>query len=174
MDMVDDSYGVIGALTEDIFIRYIEFDRSSLGMSLADFFQDLIEWLIWEDYGFTYEEKPAFFGGLAPSEVILVDEILEEQWHELGHFELVYQAEEALTMIGMLCTEQHLFERFVDLARAMGTRGWKRITTMSEMAEKLGRYDLARAVYEAAMGPGMHERFLSEKYAELLGRLAAT
>ena len=60
MDMVDDSYGVIGALTGDIFIRYIEFDRSSLGMPLADFFQDLIEWLIWEDYGFTYEENRLF------------------------------------------------------------------------------------------------------------------
>ena len=56
----------------------------------------------------------------------------------------------------------------------MGTREWQRITTMSEMAEKHERYDLARAVYEAAMGPGMHERFLREKYAELLGRLAAS
>ena len=37
MDMVDDSYGVIGALTGDIFTRYIEFDRSFLGMPLADF-----------------------------------------------------------------------------------------------------------------------------------------
>ena len=133
-----------------------------------------IEWLIWEDYGFTYEEKPAVFAGLAPSEVPLVDEILQRQWHELSSLELVYQTEEALTMIGMLCTQQRLFERFVVLATAMGTRHWKRITTMSEMAEKHGRYELARAVYEAAMGPGMHERFLREKYAELLGRLAAT
>ena len=29
MDMVDDSYGVIGALTGDIYTRYIAFDRSS-------------------------------------------------------------------------------------------------------------------------------------------------
>ena len=104
----------------------------------------------------------------------LVDEILAVQWRELANLDLVYQAENALTMIGMLCTQQRLFERFVDLAKAMGTREWQRITTMAEMAEAHGRYDLARAVYEAAMSPGMHERFLREKYFELLGRLPAT
>lgn len=55
----------------------------------------------------------------------------------------------------------------------MGTREWQRITTMSETAEKHGRYDLAMAVYEACLGPGMHEDFLREKYQKIKSRLAS-
>ena len=90
---------------------------------------------------------------------------------ESGELDLDYQAECALTMLGMLCTQQRMFDRFIDLAQAMGTRAWQRITTMSEMAEKHRRYELAVGVYEACMGPGMHEGFLRKKYAELQGRL---
>jgi hypothetical protein len=140
-------------------------------MPLADFFQDWIELLIWEDYGFTDQEQPAFFAGLAPAEASLVEAILRTQWDELSKLDLDYQSENALTMLGMLCTQQRMFDRFLDLARAMGTRAWQRITTMSEMAEKCKRYDLAVGVYEACMGPGMHQEFLQKKYAELQGRL---
>jgi hypothetical protein len=76
-----------------------------------------------------------------------------------------------VTLLGMLYTEQRMFDRFVPIAEEMGTRAWERITTMSEMAEAHGRYDLALAVYEACLGPGMHERFLRNKYEELKGRL---
>jgi hypothetical protein len=171
MDKVDDSYGVIGDLYGGVFDRYIQLDRSTLGMPLADFFQDWIELLIWEDYGFTYQKKPDFFAGLALAEVSLAEAILRTQWDELGKLDLDYQSENALTMLGMLCTQQRMFDRFLDLARAMGTRAWQRITTMSEMAEKCKRYDLAVGVYEACMGPGMHQEFLQKKYAELQGRL---
>jgi hypothetical protein len=170
MDKVDDSYGVIGDLYGGVFDQYIQLDRSTLGMPLADFFQDWIELLIWEDYGFTYQKKPDFFAGLAPAEVPLVEAILRAQWDELGKLDLDYQSENALTMLGMLCTQQRMFDRFLDLARVMGTRAWQRITTMSEMAEKCKRYDLAVGVYEACMGPGRHQEFLRKKYAELQGR----
>jgi hypothetical protein len=86
-------------------------------------------------------------------------------------FVVTYWSENALTMLGMLCTEQRMFDRFLDLARAMGTRAWQRITTMSEMAEKHKQYDLAVGVYETCLGPGMHQEFLRKKYAELQDRL---
>ena len=59
------------------------------------------------------------------------------------------------------------------VAEEMGTRAWERITTMSEIAEKHGRYDLALAVYEACLGPGMHKEFLRKKYEELKSRLGS-
>ena len=105
-------------------------------------------------------------------EVPLVESILEEQWNDLCELELDYQAEEALTMLGMLYQHQQMFDKFVPTAKAMGTRAWKRITTMSEMAEKHGRYDLALAVYEACLGPGSQEQFLREKHQELKSRLS--
>ncbi len=81
---------------------------------------------------------------------------MRTQWNELGELDLDDQAEDALTMLGMLYTQQRMFDRFLDLAGAMGTRAWQRITTMSEMAEKHQQYDLAVGVYKACMGPGMH------------------
>ena len=170
MDRVDDSYGVIGDLYSGIFEEYVALDRSALDMSPTDFFQDLMELLIWEDYGFTYHEQPAFLSSLDPAAVPVVEQILRTQWDELRELELDYQAEEALTMLGMLCTQQRLFDKFLDLAKVMGTRAWQRITTMAEMAEKHEDYKLALAVYEACMGPGAHEEYLRKKYAELKTR----
>ena len=171
MDMVDDSYGVIGQLSSSLFEEYVKIDRSALAMAPADFFQDLIEWLIWEDYGLTYQEQPEFFAGVETDEVPLVEQVLRTQWDELRELELDYSAEKALTMLGMLCTQQQLFDRFLDLATVMGTRHWQRITTMSEMAEKHKHYELALAVYETCFGQGMHEKFLRDKYAELQARI---
>ncbi len=172
IEQIDDSYGVIGQFYGQIFEDYTALPRDELTMTLTDFFQDLMELLIWEDYGLTYMEQPAFFASLIPAEVPLVETLLRSQWQELLGLDLFYQAEEALTMLGMLCTQQQQFEQFIDLARAMGTRHWKRITTMAEMAEEHQHPDLALAVYEAAMGPGMHEGFLREKYEELKKRIS--
>ena len=140
-------------------------------MPLEILLQDLVELMIWEDYAFTDTGKPIFFAGLATHEVPLAESILHGQWDELRELELDYQAEEALTMLGMLYREQQMFEKFVPIAKAMGTREWRRITTMSELAEEQGRVDLAVAVYEACLGPGFHEQFLRQKYRELKNRL---
>jgi hypothetical protein len=76
-------------------------------------------------------------------------------------------------MLGMLYERQQMFDKFVPMARVMGTRAWQRITAMSEAAEKRGRYELALAVYEACLGPGLHEDFLRRRYHELKGRLGS-
>jgi len=171
MDMVDDSYGVMGDLYQRVFEEYLQFDRAMLDMPLEILLQDLIELIIWEDYAGTDPGKPIFFAGFASHEVPLVESILQEQSDELRELELDYQAEEALTMLGMFYQKQQMFDKFIPMAKAMGTRKWERITTMSELAEKHGRYDLAVAIYEACLGPGFHEKFLREKYQELKRRL---
>lgn len=167
VELVDDSYGVIGQLYGQMFEGYIALPRQELSMSLADFFQDLLELLIWEDYGFTYQEQLAFFASLTPTEAALCEPILRAQWQELEELDLLHESEDALTMLGLLCTQQGQFEQFVELAKSMGTRHWQRITRMVERAEQAGHFDLALAVYEAALGPGMHERYLREKYEAL-------
>jgi hypothetical protein len=174
MDMVDDSYGVIIGLYQTVFEEYVQFDRAALDMPLEILLQDLIELMIWEDYAGTDTGKPFFLTSLASHEVPLVESIVQEQWNELRELELDYQAEEALTMMGMLYQHQQMFDNFVPMAEAMGTRAWERITTMSETAEKHSRYDLALAVYEACLGPGHHEEFLRKKYQELKSRLSET
>ncbi|MCP4537478.1 MAG: hypothetical protein GY832_10060 [Chloroflexi bacterium] len=137
------------------------------------FLQDLIELMIWEDYGVTDRGNPIFLAGLTEHEIPLVESILHELWNEFRELELDYQAEESLTMLGVHYRHQQMFEKFVPMAQAMGTHKWERITTMSEMAEKHGRYDLAVAVYETCLGPGFHEKYLGEKYQELKDRLGS-
>jgi hypothetical protein len=47
-------------------------------------------------------------------------------------------------------------------------------TRLFEMAEMHGRHDLAVAVYEACLGPGMQEGFLRKKYGQLKERLGSS
>lgn len=177
MGRIQDSYGTIGHLCSDVFEYYITLPRTELKMSLSDFFQDLMEWLIWEDQGVTHEYLPDFFASLAPDEVQLVAQILNQQCTELLQADLYYQFDDSLTMLALLRTQHQKFEHFVKLAGVMGTRYWQRITRMAEMAESHQRIDIALAVYEAALKLGElnhrgHQKFLGEKYEELKARVA--
>ncbi|MGB0384801.1 MAG: hypothetical protein ACPGWR_08270 [Ardenticatenaceae bacterium] len=107
-------------------------------------------------------------------ERICTQAILGEQADDLFALEITYHAEKALTMLGLLCTQHQQFDKFVALAKEMGTRHWERITTMSEMAEKNQRPELALAVYEAALQPGYHEEYLREKYNALKKRIESS
>jgi hypothetical protein len=167
MNQVDDSYGVIGQCYENVFEVYYQLDRGDLHMRHEIFFQDLLELLIWEDYGFTYQKQPDFFASLEEQDVPVVETILLQEWRELGELELTYQSEEALTMLGMLYAQQKIFDRYLEIARRMGTREWQRITRLSEAAEASEQNDLALAVYEASLGPGRHEKYLREQYEKL-------
>lgn len=157
-----------------MFDKYVGLDWREIDVLPALFFQDLIELIIWEDYAFTWKRDRAFLASLDSEQVPLVESILRSQWEELSELELEYQAEEALTLLGTLYTEQRMFDRFVAIAEEMGSRKWERITTMSEVAEMHGRHDPAMAVYEACLGPGMHEGFLREKYGQLKERLGSS
>jgi len=76
-------------------------------------------------------------------------------------------------MLGMLYAIQKMFDRYLEIARQMGTRGWHRITRMSEAAEASGQNDLALAVYEASQKPGQHEKYLGKQYEKLKLHLQA-
>ena len=171
MNMVDDSFGVIGDLYQEVFEKYCRLDRAKLDIEPEAFLLDLVELMIWEDYAGTSEYQPDLFAGFSQAEVPLVESLLEKAWEELSELELVYHAEKALTMLGMLYVQQRIYDQFVPMAERMGTRAWRRITSMAEMAEKRRKKDLAMAVYEACLGPGSHETFLREKYEELKARL---
>jgi hypothetical protein len=173
MNQVDDSYGVIGQCYENVFEAYYQLDRGDLQMPHEIFFQDLLVLLIWEDYGFTYRNQPDFFDSLEEQEVPVVEAILLQEWCELGELELTYQSEKALTMLGLLYARQKKFDRYLEIARQMGTREWQRITRLSEAAEASGQNDLSLAVYEASLSPGWHEKYLREQYEKLKQRLQA-
>jgi hypothetical protein len=93
MNQVDDSYGVMGQGYESVFEAYYQLDRAELALPPEIFFQDLLELLIWEDYGFTHRNQPDFFANLTEQDVPVVEAILLQEWRELGELELTYLSE---------------------------------------------------------------------------------
>ena len=115
-------------------------------------------------------EPPARFGGRGgrePFPTPINVYYVQQQIQELQADDLDYQYEEALTLLGQVVAEQHRFDRFEALARQMGARHWKRIVVLADRAVQQRKRQLAIAVFEAALSPGMHEGFLRKKYEQL-------
>ncbi len=163
--------GPIGMFYNKFFEHYTALPRYELDMSAEYFWQDLIAFIIWEDYGLTDSYQPTLLKSLPTSEEPFVEAALRREIDDLFAHEITYQAEEALTMLGSLCTLRKKFDQFVPLAKEMGSREWRRIKIMSKMAEKNRRPELALAVYEAALRPGRDEKYLREEYNRLKERI---
>jgi hypothetical protein len=171
IEMVDDSYGVIGDLYGDVLTRYMALPRDEIGLPPPIFFQDLMELVVWEDYCFTDDEMTEFMATLPPEEASMMEPVLRDQWSELAALDLQYQSEKALTLLGILAAEQQWFSQFIELAQEMGARERQRIVHMAEKAEKVGRVDLATAVYETALlVSGVYHDYLQKRYQELQAR----
>jgi hypothetical protein len=167
MEKADDSFGCIGDSFRGGFAHYLALPLDTTGIDATVFFHDLLTLLIWEAYGLTYDQTDGYFAGLTPQEGALCIEYVQQQMEELRGDDLDYQYEEALTLLGQIVAEQNRFEQFEELARHMGTRHWKRIVVLVDRAVKKRKRQLAVAVFEAALSPGMHEGFLRRKYEQL-------
>jgi len=167
MEVADDSYGSLGDSFHGGFAHYLAIPLEETGIEETVFFHDLLTLVIWEDYGLTYDRMNGYFERLTSEAGDLCMDYLRQQIEELQDDELDYQAEKALTWLGHIAAEQDRFERFEELAQEMGTRAWQRIIVLADRAVKKRKRKLAAAVFEAALGPGMHERFLREKYEQL-------
>ena len=167
MEAADDSYGSLGDSFHGGFAHYLAIPLEETGIEETVFFHDLLTLLIWEDYGLTYDQMDGYFERLTSEAGDLCMDYLRQQIEELKDDALDYQAEKALTWLGHIAAEQNRFERFEELAQEMGTRAWQRIIVLADRAVKKRKRKLAAAVFEAALGPGMHERFLREKYEQL-------
>jgi hypothetical protein len=127
----------------------------------------LLDFLIWEDYGLTNDRIEGYFKGLTPTQTNLCIEHLRRQIDELKEDDLEYEAEEALTILSQIVAEQKRFDLFVELAREMGSREWRRIIRLADQAVKKRKTPLASQVFEAALTEGYHLNFLAKKYEQL-------
>jgi hypothetical protein len=168
IESVDDSFGVIGELYQDVFIKYIYLERSESSMSVDDFYNDILELMIWEDYAFLDDLYGDFFSTVDEDEISIVEKILKHQRDELtSRGMMAYQAEKALTLLGELYKARLIYEKFSEVAGLMGTREWRRITSMATLAAENEKYDVAVSVYESCLGPGRHEDYLKKEYEKL-------
>jgi hypothetical protein len=167
MERADDSCGSIGMSFGDGFAAYLKIPLDETGIDETVFFPDLLDFLIWEDYGLTNDEIEGYFKGLTPAQADLCIDHLRRQIDELKEDDLEYQSEEALTLLGQVVAEQERFDMFEALAREMGSREWQRVIRLADRAVKKRKRPLACKVFEAALTEGPHLDFLTRKYEQL-------
>lgn len=91
-------------------------------------------------------------------------------YEEDASWDLDYQADRALTIIGQIAAGQKRFNSFEALAGEMGSLAWQRIIRLADAAVKARKRDLADRVFQAALAceDGSHRDFLSKKHEQLL------
>ena len=152
---------------DDGFAAYLKIPLDEAGIDEEVFFPDLLDFLIWEDYGLTDDRIEGYFKGLTPAQGDMCIDHLRRQIDELKEDDLEYQSEEALTLLGRVVAEQERFDMFEGLAREMGSRGWQRVIRLADRAVKKRKRPLACKVFEAALTEGSHLDFLTRKYEQL-------
>jgi len=167
MGHADDSFGSIGMSFDDGFSAYLKLPLDKTGIAEDVFFPDLLDFLIWEDYGLTNKRIEGYFKGLTPAQADLCIGHLRRQIDELRADDLEYQSEEALTLLGQVVAEQERFDLFEGLAKEMGAREWRRIIRLVDRTVKKRKPALADKVFEAALTKGSHLDFLGKKYEQL-------
>jgi len=167
IEMADDSCGCIGDSFDLGFRAYLKIPLEKTGIEDAVFFPDLLDFLIWEDYGLTDSGIDGYFRRPTQQQGELCIDHLRRQIGELQADDLDYQSEEALTLLGQVVAEQGRYEYFTDLAREMGTREWRRIIRLADRAMRRRKRNLAMEVFEAALTPGPHFDFLTKKCEQL-------
>jgi len=167
IEMADDSCGCIGDSFGTGFKIYLDLPLAETGIEEPVFFTDLLDFLIWEDYGFTWKRTDGYFRKLTPEQADFCIEHLRQQIEALSAELLAYQSEKALTLLGQVVVDQDRFDQFVNLASEKGSRQWERIVKLANRAMKKRKRELACQVFEAALTPGSHSEFLQKKYEQL-------
>jgi hypothetical protein len=163
----DDSFGTIGMSFDEGFTAYLKIPLEQTGVDDAVFLPDLLDFLIWEDYGLTNKGIEGYFRRLTEGQADLCVDHLRREITALFDDDLEYESEEALTFLGQVVAEQERFDEFEDLARQMGSRAWRRIVRLADIAMKRQKKPLALEVFEAAMTKGDHLDFLTKRYEKL-------
>jgi hypothetical protein len=170
IEIADDSFGCIGQSFQDAFGRYLAFPRQKAGIPPQGFLTDLLELLVFEDYGLTYGCTDGFFASLPSDEGDFCLAYLRGRIAVWLAWDLDYQVEEALNLIGQVTAEQKRFDSFEALAGEMGAREWQRIIRLADVAVRARKRSLADRVFQAALAgnDGIHTEFLASKRAQLL------
>ena len=119
MGHADDSFGSIGMSFDEGFAAYLKIPLDQTGIDEDVFFPDLLDFLIWEDYGLT-NDRIELLKGLTPAQGDLCIGHLRRQIDELRADDLEYQSEKALTLLGQVVAEQERFDLFEGLAERDG------------------------------------------------------
>lgn len=141
------------------------------GLAAPDFYRDLCELCVWDEWAVLSDRETAPFSGVRRRDVPLVEGVLLEIEAEHRAQHLDFQADRAMQLVAWLHVATRTFDRFVPTAERLGSDWWIPVTAMAGMATDSGRTELAVEVFAAAASrEGLHRDLLAQKCFAMTGR----
>ena len=147
---INDSHGQIGILINDYAEKYIAIDWRKIFIDPVNYFKDLIRFIIWEYHGITKQLQSVLFQNFTKNEIEKVALFLEQEYQYLRFDNLTNEASQCLTLLAELYAQNLIFDKFLPLAKRMGSKSAQRILTLSSTAEEHGKHHLALDILEVA------------------------
>jgi len=165
-----DSGGVVGGFLGEVFETYAGLRWRIDGFEPVDYYADLVDVVVFEDYGLLHTRETAPWHGVPAADVPLVAQRLVALEEELRCHRLRFHAEEARQHLGYLYAATRTFDRFVSVSAMLGSDHWIPIATLAQVAHDAGNDALALDVFAAATArPGPHREYLIQRCVQLLG-----
>ena len=168
-DRADDSHGNVGQLRRDAWHTYLGIDWQATGLAAEDYWADVCDLAVFEDYALDYQEETLPWRGVPAGHAELIEGLLLDLAAECRSHYLHYHAEEALQQLAWLAVGGRRFSWYVEAAARLGSDQWMPIEAMAESALRSGRQELAVEVFRAADRPGFHQRHLHQRCLALTG-----
>ena len=168
-DRTDDSHGNVGQLRRDAWHIYLGLDWQAAGTCAEDYWADLCDLIVFEDYALEYQEETLPWRGVPAGKAELVEGFLLSLASECRSYYLDYQAEEALQQLAWLAVAGRRFSSYVEAAARLGNDHWTPIEAMAESALRFGHRELAVEVFRTADRPGSHQEHLRRRCQALTG-----
>jgi hypothetical protein len=156
-------------LRRDAWHTYLGLDWQVTGSRPEDYWADLCDLVVFEDYALEYQEETLPWRGVPAGQAELVEGFLLSLELECRSHYLDYQADEALQQLAWLALARRRFSRYVEAATRLGSDHWKPVEALAESAMRSGRRELAVEVFRAADRPGRHQGHLLERCSALTG-----
>ena len=161
----DDSYGSIGDSFQGIFAAYRKALVDADLFWQDPYLPDLLEFIIWEDYGLTWQQTYGWFRKPPAERADTAVEFLERRRRELLVDDLDYQAENALQLLAQVAAEQRRFDLFAELVNEIAGQHWEPVLMLARAAAKARKKDLATQVFEESIQRGRgHRDFLDTHF----------
>lgn len=168
-DRADDSYGVIGEMRKEAWHTYLAIDWQAAGMAPPDYWADLCDLVVFEDYALDFEEETLPWSHIPAGHSDLIEGFLLSLEAECRGYHLDYQADQALQQLAWMAVARRRFSRYTDIARRLGTNHWREIQALAESALRSNRHQLGIDVFRAADRPGWHQDLLQDRCRALTG-----
>jgi hypothetical protein len=169
MESCDDSFGQLGDLFTETVEEYAGTDWRATGITPKVYWWDLLEiCCALSDYGLLHKREAVVLERAgAARDADLVEEVLAELHADYVEARMTWHADELLSFRVALAVATQAFDRFEQIAAALGSRSWLALDALVAAAVKGRHPEIAQRVLAAADVPGTHQGWVRERRAEL-------